>query len=165
MVKVVRGTVQFCFCICVDSWQAIVHSYLSTASTAHVLKLNRLFPSTRAVLFFGTPHLGSEWSAFHGTVLGILNAFTHTNTNLVKQLIPSSEVLRGIQDRYVLISGGFSNVFCYEQHPTTLPMLGKRLVNPTLTLQVVDDALTCRGIDSSCLKNLQHHPVRQSRVL
>lgn len=141
--------------------QAIVHSCISASSTLpDLFRVASIFGSTKGALFFGTPHLGSDWSAFHKTVLDILKTVTNSNTNLVKHLIPSSEVLRDVQNRYVQISGNISNVFFVEQYPTPVSILGKRLVRCRLASDGTSSDNYAR--DSLCRKSQQRLLVMHS---
>jgi hypothetical protein len=112
--------------------QALVRSSFSINSASHdLLNLSLLLQSAKGVIFFGTPHLGSGWSRVHKIILDLLGIVTHTNSRIVEQLMPSSEVLRVFLDRYLEISGNISNVFFVEQHRTSLFGLGKQTVRLT----------------------------------
>lgn len=93
--------------------QALVASYLKVGDNRH-----DIYTSTKGVLFFGTPHLGSDYASFHKIVLNMCKFFKNANTALVQHLIPDSEVLQLIQAQYVDISRHFIDIFFYEQYPT-----------------------------------------------
>lgn len=92
----------------------------SRIKTREGIAVHDLYSSTKGVLFFGTPHLGTDHAAFHQAILNICNIFTRTNNKLVTHLIPGSEVLQQIQSQYVDISRGLADMFFFEQYSTRI---------------------------------------------
>jgi hypothetical protein len=76
--------------------QALVHSTLSVITP----KLHDIISSTKGVFYFGTPHLGSDWSSWHAVVLNIFKLYTLTNTRIVQNLTRNSEYLTKLQEHY-----------------------------------------------------------------
>lgn len=98
--------------------------------------LNDIYASTKSVMFFGTPHFGSNFAAFHATILNICSIFTASNTRLIRTLIPESEILQRIQKQYADISPEFGDVYFYETYPTKLPGGKKVTVSPLQATQI-----------------------------
>jgi hypothetical protein len=74
------------------------------------------------VLYFGTPHRGTEWASLHRIVLNICSAFTITNTRVVQHLERDTEYLYKLQAQYDTISVIFRNVSFYEEYATDLAL-------------------------------------------
>lgn len=95
--------------------------------------LHNTITSTKAVLYFGTPHTGTEWASLHRIVLNICGAFTVTNTRVVQHLERDSEYLYKLQAQYDTISFMFKTVSFYEEYPTNLALGRAAVVRPSFT--------------------------------
>jgi hypothetical protein len=79
---------------------------------------------TYGILFFGTPHAGSNSASWGVAILNIASLFASINTSIIKHLQTNSEWLRQSMDQFSAISGDFEIKYCYEQYQTPLA-LGK----------------------------------------
>lgn len=100
-----------------DFLQALVYSNCAPRNP----ELHDIVASTKGVLYFGTPHLGSDWSSLHRIILNIGRVFTTTNTRIVQHLVRESDHLMKLQAQYNHISGIFKTVSFYEEYPISLP--------------------------------------------
>lgn len=94
--------------------QVLVESVLSVLQPG----LRDIFDSTRAVYFFGTPHLGSDWSNWHRLLWNLVDFVTPTHTSIIKLLQRGSEYLMNLQSQYNKISPEIKNISFYEEYPT-----------------------------------------------
>lgn len=76
--------------------------------------------STKGVLFFGTPHLGSDWSKLHATILRISKLFKSTTAHIAIQLAKNSKYLIDLQSQFSLFSQTFVTVYFYEELGTPI---------------------------------------------
>ncbi|KAK3390389.1 ankyrin repeat protein [Podospora didyma] len=87
----------------------------------------------KGVMFFGTPHRGSgiaSWATMAARLLALTSLGTSTNTQLSKDLEPSSKKLRSISDSFQqrCIRDGFDIVSCYETNKMSFlgsPVVGR----------------------------------------
>ncbi|KAH0428489.1 hypothetical protein CcaCcLH18_09047 [Colletotrichum camelliae] len=61
---------------------------------------NKLFETTRAIAFLGTPHHGSEATKMFSALKLCVSAVTTVNDNIVNVLKPSSEILADLQQEF-----------------------------------------------------------------
>lgn len=86
------------------------------------LLLNDIYESTRAVLFFGTPHRGSSMVTWGLIASRIASVMFDTNTAILKQIQVSSPELQNLRERF----GGLlkKNVFQVRSFQEGLGMVG-----------------------------------------
>jgi hypothetical protein len=86
------------------------------------LALNDIYKSTRAVLFFGTPHRGSSMATWGLIASRIASVMFDTNTAILKQIQVSSPELQNLRERF----GGLlkKNVFQVRSFQEGLGMVG-----------------------------------------
>lgn len=95
--------------------QAITYSHTRTGH--RVSHEYNIFSSTYGILFFGTPHSGSEkasWLAYFKKL--------SSHSDLVSALEKESETLQNITDYFVPIMKNFSIFFFWEQRMTQLKL-------------------------------------------
>ena len=78
--------------------------------------------STHAVLFFGTPHSGTNGVELLRFMNRLASVFLETNDVVLKHLTPNSPELDTIQKDYVSASGRIDAIFFYEEYAT--PIVG-----------------------------------------
>jgi hypothetical protein len=66
-------------------------------SEAHLKQLERY---TKGIIFFGTPHHGSDLAAWAAVCAKFVSRFKDTNLEILNVLRPESEVLRDTQDEF-----------------------------------------------------------------
>ncbi|KAH0563532.1 hypothetical protein GP486_001902 [Trichoglossum hirsutum] len=116
---------------------ALVHSAFSGPS--HLEEHRSIKTSTYGVLFFGTPHSGSDSATWATLLLNIISAFAKTNTLVVKRLKTNSEWLRQQTAQFTAIGSSFDIKCCYEALQTTLP-LGKGVMVVPPASAIMQDA-------------------------
>lgn len=100
-----------------NRWSRQALSYSHTRTGSKVSHEYDIFSSTYGILFFGTPHAGSEkanWLAY------LKNISLSTHSNLVSALEKESETLQNITDYFVPLMKNFSIFFFWEQRMTKL---------------------------------------------
>jgi hypothetical protein len=102
--------------------KALIHC--NAARIDHLYHLKPIKLSTYGILFFGTPHRGTNDTALGKLVLGISSIFMPTNTKIFRQLDRDSESLSQLVDEFLPISGDFRIIFFYETCAT--PLVGGR---------------------------------------
>ncbi|CCA76564.1 hypothetical protein PIIN_10557 [Serendipita indica DSM 11827] len=86
--------------------------------------LHGILTSTHAVLFFGTPHSGSEGVPFLQVLNQLLSVYMQTNNRVLQHLRENSEALEDIQATFTQASAGLHIVYFYEEYAT--PLVGGR---------------------------------------
>ncbi|KAG8808510.1 hypothetical protein FRC17_003914, partial [Serendipita sp. 399] len=86
--------------------------------------------STRAVLFFGTPHSGANGVLLAEWMRRVLSVYMPTTNEILKHLDRDSPVLEEIGAQYRLASERIDNVFFYEEYPTPIARGVKTLIVP-----------------------------------
>lgn len=71
--------------------------------------------STKAILFFGTPHFGSDWSAAHAAVLKLSSYFTPATEHIAKLLAKNSPYLEKLQSDFALFSSDLRIRYFFEE--------------------------------------------------
>lgn len=98
--------------------------------------------STHGVMFFGTPHCGTDDVTLAQACLQILSLYQRTNDTILQHLTDQSEWLQDQLDSYKSISGDFVTVFFFEQYETTIIGRASRLVRfhswLPFSLQILD---------------------------
>ncbi|CCA76563.1 hypothetical protein PIIN_10556 [Serendipita indica DSM 11827] len=84
--------------------------------------LRGILTSTHAVLFFGTPHSGSEGVPFLQVLNQLLSVYMQTNNRVLQHLRENSEALENIQATFTQASAGLHIVYFYEEYAT--PLIG-----------------------------------------
>lgn len=96
-------------------------AYSSTRTTKHVQHLYSIFTSTYAVLFFGTPHLGTEktsWLIYANSMRD--EARSEHESRLLAAIGRDSETLQAINDQFIQLMNQFRIFFFWEERETDL---------------------------------------------
>jgi len=86
--------------------------------------LRDVLVSTHGVLFFGTPHSGTNGVALFQTMNRLLSVYMQTTSTVLQHLKANSSELEDIQSMYLSASEGLNAVCFYEVYPT--PIIGGR---------------------------------------
>ena len=97
----------------------MIHSNMADVSHNEHLKAIKL--STYGVMFFGTPHQGTESASWGKVVVNVASIFRHTSTAVLEHLEKNSEWLEIQLEQYKSISTEIFTIFCFESYPTPLP--------------------------------------------
>ena len=93
--------------------------------------------STHAILFFGTPHSGTNGVELLRFINRLASVVMKTNDVVLKCLTPNSPELDTIQKDYLTASGKIDAVFFYEEYTT--PIVGGR--REMVSMETVDFTL------------------------
>lgn len=77
--------------------------------------------STYGVMFFGTPHQGTDSATWGKVFVNVASLFQHTSTALLQHLERDSEWLRMQLKQYNSISSDIFTILYFESYPTPLP--------------------------------------------
>ncbi|OXV11944.1 hypothetical protein Egran_00299 [Elaphomyces granulatus] len=99
---------------------ALIHS--NSAGVSHNEHLKAIKLSTYGVIFFGTPHQGTESASWGKVLVNIASIFRHTNTAILEHLEKDSAWLEIQLEQYKSISSEVFTIFCFESYPTPLPV-------------------------------------------
>lgn len=106
--------------------------YSASCGSGHNLHLRSIKTSTFGVLFFGTPHQGSDmakWATMLENIISLFpKALIDTNSSLIKTLGKNSETLQNINESFLGLSRELKIFYFWEELPTTLPHGGRQLV-------------------------------------
>jgi hypothetical protein len=72
------------------------------------------------VLFFGTPHQGTDFSYWHYILMKLGSVLTPTQTGVIELLQRNSQYLLTLAFQYSKISSGFTNVSFCEEYRTPI---------------------------------------------
>lgn len=97
--------------------------YSSSVRTSHQEELRGIFVSTYAIIFLGTPHLGSDAAALGLIVQRMVDSLAprkwfDSESVLLKTLKKDSETLRAINDQFLEIYQKFRIHMVHENHKT-----------------------------------------------
>ncbi|CCA75680.1 related to tetratricopeptide repeat domain protein-Neosartorya fischeri, partial [Serendipita indica DSM 11827] len=96
--------------------------------------------STHAVLFFGTPHSGTDGVGLVQLVNRIMSMFLETNNTVLKHLKTNSEELYNIQKSFISASGKLNSIFFYEERETPIAGGQKKLLVPYHSATIAGEA-------------------------
>lgn len=105
---------------------ALIHSNMAGVSHNEHLKAIKL--STYGVIFFGTPHQGTESASWGKVLVNVASIFQHTSTAILEHLEKDSEWLETQLEQYKSISSEIFTIFCFESFPTPLPARNSMMV-------------------------------------
>ncbi|TPX11304.1 uncharacterized protein E0L32_001122 [Thyridium curvatum] len=113
----------------------VVKDALITASSYHSnsrhTSLGRVFPDTKGILFFGTPHRGSSKESLGEIVASISKLCLHKpNQQLLRTLREDSHILERQRNEFTTISQGISVICVREELPTAIGMLTPEKIVP-----------------------------------
>lgn len=114
--------------------------YSSSRTSAHVEHLHSIFVSTYAVLFFGTPHSGTDkgaWLAAAAHNNGVAQDRPCTDTQLLLAIGKDSETLQAITDHFAAIMKQFRIFFFWEELVTDLGNRKGYVVDETSAAPIV----------------------------
>ncbi|KAF2495908.1 hypothetical protein BU16DRAFT_459726, partial [Lophium mytilinum] len=120
--------------------KALIHSNMASVSDREHIKAIKL--STYGVMFFGTPHQGTESASWGKVLANVTSVFRHTNTAILEHLERDSEWLEIQLEQYKTISSEVFTIFCFESYPTPLPAGRSMMVN-LLPGRMGGTSLTC----------------------
>jgi hypothetical protein len=89
------------------------------ATADHLVHQRSIKLSTYGVMFFGTPHMGTNGAEFQAALTNICRIFVSGNSKLLWTLTRDSDHLKLL---YLPISQDFKTVFFYEEYKT--PLIG-----------------------------------------
>ena len=108
---------------CLTKSKALAYSASRTSKNED--HLYSIYVSTYGILFFGTPHHGSNIAKMAGIARRVLSALVpkrimDTNGQLLDALQKNSETLQNITDQFVALMKRFRVFFFWEQEKTHL---------------------------------------------
>jgi hypothetical protein len=110
--------------------------------------------STYGVIFFGTPHQGTDSASWGKVLVNVATLYQHTNKAILNHLERDSEWLETQLEQYKAISSDIFTIFCYESCPTALPA-GRSIVvgdsNRTIVAPTTD--MHAAGLKSVCSRS------------
>lgn len=115
--------------ICHGLWGILVKkalAYSSTRTTKHLEHLYSVFVSTYAILFFGTPHYGTEKRVWllHGDSKRD-QARPGQESQLLAAIGRDSETLQAINDQFIQLLNQFGIFFFWEERERLTLEIGK----------------------------------------
>jgi len=101
-------------------------AYSASRTSKHIEHLYGIYTSTYAILFFGTPHQGSNVAKMANLLIRVVKIMTpkkivDTDSQLLNALKEGSEVLQNINDQFAPLMKKFRVFFFWEQQKTSLP--------------------------------------------
>ena len=84
------------------------------AGVANNEHLKAIKLSTYGVMFFGTPHQGTDSASWGKVLANVASLFRHTSTALLGHLERDSEWLEMQLEQYKAISADIFTIFCFE---------------------------------------------------
>ena len=102
--------------------QALVISHAQTLESKRHLR--DILVSTHGVLFFGTPHSGTNGAALLQTMNRLLSVYMQTTDTVLQHLKTNCSELENLQRMYHPASEKLNTVCFYEEYPT--PIIGGR---------------------------------------
>lgn len=129
---------------CADYEQALAYAE-SRPRLAHV---HSIYICTFAILFFGTPHHGSNKANLLGSLqkmasLTIPKTVVEFESGLVNALEKESEILQNITDQFAPLMPNFRVFFFWEQEMTNLKYRRDYIVDETSAAPILDDTERC----------------------
>jgi hypothetical protein len=122
---------------------ALLHS--NSTHPGHLKEHRAIKTSTYGIIFMGTPHQGSDSSAWGMRLVDVEFIFIHTNDSLLKNLGKDSEMLQNVLAYYAGISSDFVTKFAYETYATPLAT-GKAVLVVPKSSAVVPGAVDAEAI-------------------
>lgn len=80
--------------------------------------LKNVFPSTRGIIFMGTPHAGSDLTKFGKNLAKLLNIVRNTNSAILGPLQKGSDELTGVQQQFQQLAFEHRDnleIFCFYE--------------------------------------------------
>lgn len=116
--------------------------YSSTRTSNHVEHLHSIFVSTYAVLFFGTPHHGTDkgaWLALAEHNNGLAQGRASNDSQLLSAIGKDSETLQAITDHFTTIMKQFRIFFFWEEVEMDLCNQKGYVVDETSAAPIIDN--------------------------
>ncbi|KAI1098910.1 hypothetical protein F4804DRAFT_102373 [Jackrogersella minutella] len=114
---------------------ALVHS--DSTRVGHLERHRNVILSTSAVLFMGTPHQGSDSTAYARILANVLSVWKNTNKAVLEHLKTHSGVLQELQSRFNALHRELETYYFYELRPMPGPAgIGGILVVPKFSAVV-----------------------------
>jgi hypothetical protein len=126
--------------------QALAYSFSRNASkTTH---LHSIYTCTFGLLFFGTPHFGTDKAKLLGSLqrlasLSIPTRAVQFSSSLVSALESESETLQNITDAFAPLLPRFRVFFFWEQEMTELGYKRDYIVDEASAAPILDDTERC----------------------
>jgi hypothetical protein len=116
--------------------QAFMHSHLDVMDSRRLSNPESadFFHSTRAILFFGTPHYGTDWSFAHTMMIRFSSFISSTTTHIASSLDSHLPYLRQLHADFARVSGDLKLLYFYEELPTPVTVLSMTVSTRMLTL-------------------------------
>jgi hypothetical protein len=122
-----------------DISQALAYS--ASRTSKHIQHVHSIFVSTYAVLFLGTPHMGSDNAKLASTGRRMIDAMVpskvvDTDGQLLEVLKEGSETLQNVTDMFAPLMKSFRTYFFWEQEKTDFGATRKYVSLPFVSLKV-----------------------------
>ncbi|TVY50557.1 Protein SERAC1 [Lachnellula cervina] len=119
-------------------------AYSASRSAPKIRHLQSVYTCTYAILFFGTPHNGSNKARLHSSLqklgtLSIPKAAIQFESSLLKALEQESETLQNITDQLAPLMCNFCIFFFWEQEKTDLKYTKECIVDEASAAPILDD--------------------------
>ncbi|KAH8722879.1 hypothetical protein GQ44DRAFT_774658 [Phaeosphaeriaceae sp. PMI808] len=121
------------------------------ADVSHNKHLKAIKLSTYGVMFFGTPHQGTDGASWGKVLVNVASLFRRASTALPGHLERGSEWLEMQLEQYSSISSEVFTIFCFESYPTPLPEGRSMIISHTSRInQVRVSNIPADGSESVC---------------
>ena len=74
--------------------------FKSFLSSEDLIQRRKIYTSTKALFFLGTPHRGSDWALWGEIATGLAGIIFDTNSALIKHLEVNGETLMQLEDDF-----------------------------------------------------------------
>ncbi|KAK0728285.1 hypothetical protein B0T26DRAFT_848594, partial [Lasiosphaeria miniovina] len=126
----------------------IVKKMLLLSRDCHQAHFGRILESTAGIIFFGTPHAGADPRGFrHHIAERLANVVgVSANEQIVQALLPSSEILKDLRDRFGPMAQGHNWIIHSFQEEVGIGLLSGQ--------KVVHDTSSCLNIAAETVEHI-----------
>lgn len=123
-------------------------AYSASRQASKIAHLHSIYTCTFAILFFGTPHHGSNKARLLGSLqklasLAIPAGAAQFESSLVNALEEDSETLQNITDQFAPLMTNFRIFFFWEQEKTNLKYAKEYIVDEASAAPILDNTERC----------------------
>jgi protein SERAC1 len=123
-------------------------AYSESRTSSKIAHLHSIYSCTYGILFFGTPHHGSNKAHLVSSLqkladLTIPKALVQTESALINALEEDSEILQNITDQFVPLMSNFRIYYFWEQERTDLKYTRDYVVNQSSAAPIFDNTERC----------------------
>lgn len=123
-------------------------AYSASRHASKIAHLHSIYTCTFAILFFGTPHHGSNKARLLGSLqklasLAIPAGAVQFESSLVNALEADSETLQNITDQFAPLMTNFRIFFFWEQEKTNLKYTREYIVDEASAAPILDNTERC----------------------